>query len=414
MKPLKRARLLFAAVPLLAGFIAGCGDFWQAPSTTTSTGGCTTNCTTATSGNFYILDSGNNPGIVGNVVNAGTLAAITGSPWLLSTLGASGAPYSMAIAPNGNYLVVSTTSGVFSFPITNGVPGTAVLVSEVEAFAIQVDAGSGWILEAIPGTAGVSVSAVPVDSTTGASPGNAQTQSYTVTNGSLQLNQMAVAGDDSYIFLAMGTGGTVVLPFTANVASGGNPLPASGTIIKVANTGGSASSVAVDPVTTANTTPRLFYIGEALGNSAGTSGGLRVFNYSSLGGTLTQAAGSPVASGGLAPTYILPLATGTYANEYVYVANGQGTAAGNVSGFTITASTATTPVYTVATDTSTATGEQPLGLAEDSSGQFVFEVGSAGSPYFDAYTFDSTVLGQLDSQLVATASGNAIAVVAAP
>jgi hypothetical protein len=409
MKPVRWAILLYLAAPLLIGFGAGCGNFWQAPTTTTGTGGggCTTNCTTDTSGNFYILDSGTNPGIVGDFINAGSLTAISGSPWIVQ-----GVPYSMAIAPNGDFLVVSSTSGVFSFPITNGVLGTAVTISSVEAFAVQVDTTSSWVLEAIPGTAGVEIDAVPVNNTTGASPGNAQIGTYTDTNGAVQANQMVISGDDANIFVAMGAGGTIIVPFNESAgAKGDNPLSSSGTIIKVANTGGTALSVAVDPVTTANTTPRLFYVGESLGNSAGNSGGLRIFNYSSLGtSALTQASGSPIASGGLAPNYVLPEASGAY----VYVANGQGTSAGSVNGFTITASSATTPVYTIATDTSTAAGEQPLGMAEDSSGQFVFEVGSAGSPYFDAYTFDATSLGQLDSQFVATAAGNSLAIVAAP
>ena len=170
---------------------------------------------------------------------------------------------------------------------------------------------------------------------------------------------------------------------------------------------GSALSVGVDP----GTSPRLFYIGETLAGSGGATGGLRAFNYSSLSsGTLTQATGSPIPSGGLAPNFILPIASG----DYVYVANGQGTSAGNVTGFTITASSGASPVYTVATGTSTAAGVQPLGLAEDSTHTFVFEVGSQGSPYFDAYTFDSTTLGQLDSQITATTAASSVAIVAAP
>lgn len=407
MKPVRWARFLFLAIPALGIFAAGCGNFWQAPSTSTGGGGCTTNCTTATSGNFYILDSGNSPGIVGDYIDAGALSKISGSPWLVS-----GVPYSMAIAPNGSFLVVSTTAGVFSYPIANGTLGTGVTVSEVEAYAVQVDSTSSWILEAIPGNASFGLDAVPVDPNTGANPGNPQTRSYAMSAaGALATNQMVISGDDSYIFASLGAGGTVVVPFSANVAAGGNPLGGTGTVIKVAHTGGTALSIAVDP----GTTPRLFYVGEALGNSDGSAGGLRVFNYSSLGtGTLTQAAGSPIDSGGLAPNYILPEATGSY----VYVANGQaggqGSTAGAVNGFTVTASTASTPVYTIAADTSTTAGQQPLGLAEDSTGTFVFEVGSAGSPYFDAYTFDTTVLGQLDSQLTATSASSSIAVVAAP
>jgi len=55
-----------------------------------------------------------------------------------------------------------------------------------------------------------------------------------------------------------------------------------------------------------------------------------------------------------------------------------------------------------------------MGLAEDSTGSFVLEVGSTGSTYFNAYTFDATSLGQLDSSLGSTAAATSIAVVAAP
>jgi hypothetical protein len=223
----------------------------------------------------------------------------------------------------------------------------------------------------------------------------------------VQPGELAISGDNANIFVSLGAGGTIIVPFNAAATAGTNPIGTKATTIPVATASGSALSVGVDP----GATPRLFYVGETLA-SGGTTGGLRVFNYSSLGSTsLTQATGSPIASGGLAPNFILPVATG----DYVYVANGTGTTtAGNVAGFTITASTAATPTYTVAADTTTAAGVQPLGLAEDSTGRFVFEVGSLGSPFFDAYIFDTTTLGQLDSQITSTSSAGSIAVVAAP
>jgi hypothetical protein len=158
------------------------------------------------------------------------------------------------------------------------------------------------------------------------------------------------------------------------------------------NSGGSALSVAVDP------SSRVFYIGETLGNSSANSGGLRVFNYSSLGtGTLTQASGSPIASGGTAPNAILPLASG----EYVYVANGAGnTANGNIAWFPITASGTT---YTIASGSTITTGIVPIGLAEDSEDNFVLAVSTGGStssgdPDLEAYTMSS---GALTSALTA-------------
>jgi hypothetical protein len=53
-------------------------------------------------------------------------------------------------------------------------------------------------------------------------------------------------------------------------------------------------------------------------------------------------------------------------------------------------------------------------MAEDSTGTFVFEVGSLGSPFFDSYTFDTTTLGELDSQLSSATSTGSIAIVATP
>jgi hypothetical protein len=218
----------------------------------------------------------------------------------------------------------------------------------------------------------------------------------------MQPNRMVISGDNSTVFAALGAGGTIVVPFSST-----SPFPGTVTAktIAVANASGSALSVAVD----AGTTPRLFYIGETLGNSGGTSGGLRAFTYASLSAaSLVQATGSPIASGGLAPSFILPIASGAD----VYVANGAGTtSAGNVAGFAVTGSSSP---YAIAAGSTTAAGVQPLGLAEDSTGAFVFAVGSLGSPYFDAYTFDTTTAGKLDSQITSTTAASSVAIVAAP
>lgn len=402
MKTAKRAVLLAMASPMLLGLMTGCGDFWQAPSTTGGTG-CTTNCTTASSGAFYILNAGTTPQVIGDTIVSGTLTAISGSPWTLQAT-----PYSLAIAPgNGGFLMVSTTSGVFAYPLTNGVVGTGTVVSTDQAYALQVDATDSWLIEAIPVTGGVTVGAIPINSSTGATNGTEQTVSFTVANAAVQANKMVLSGDNANIFIALGAGGTIVVPFNSAVSAGSNPLGSKASAIAPVTSGGSALSVAVSP----GTAPSLFYIGETLADSTSTTGGVRVFNYSSLGSTLTQATGSPLTSGGLAPNAILPNAAGTY----VYVANGEGTtSAGNITGFTITSSGTTTLTYSLAKDTTAAVGVQPLALAEDSTGAFVFEVGSLGSPYFDSFTFDTTTPGELDPQINSTTAASYTAIVAAP
>jgi hypothetical protein len=350
--------------------------------------------TTGTSGNFYILNAGTTPQIVGESIVSGSLKTISGSPWTVNAT-----PYSMAIAPNGNFLCVSTTSGVFAYPISNGALGTAVQVTQDQAYAIQVDWTDSWLVEAIPGTGGVTFAAVPISSTTGAyTSGTVPTVSFTVANTAVQPNRMVISGDNARIFLPLGAGGTIVVPFSA-----GGPFAAGtgASTVALANSSGSALSVAVD----SGKSPGLFYIGETLANSAGNSGGLRAFTYSSLSSSkLVPASGSPIASGGLAPNFILPIAAG----GYVYVANGAGaSAAGNVAGFAVTASS-------ISAGSTVSAGVQPLGLAEDSTSAYVFAVGSLGSPYFDAYTFDSTTAGQLDSQITSSTATGSIAIAAAP
>ncbi|MGA2806849.1 MAG: hypothetical protein ABSE87_01875 [Terracidiphilus sp.] len=387
------AGVLLAVAP----FLAGCGDFWQAPSSTGGSGSCTTNCSTATSGYFYILNSpaSGSPNIVSESIVSGTLTTLTGSPLTLP-----GIPYSMSIAPNDNFLCVATSSGVIAYPISVGALGTGVTSSaDLDAAAVQVDQSSSWLIEAIPGTGGVTIAAVPILDTTGAGNGKEFTVFIPVTTTTtVSVDQMVISPDNANIFVALGTGGTIVVPFSPGVASGTSPFGTRYTPIKVLHNGGSALSVAVDP------TNRLFYIGETLANSTSTSGGLRFFNYS----TISELTGSPIATGALSPGFVLPLSSG----DYVYVANGTGAGnAGNIAAFAVTSSGTT---YSLTAGPTIAVGSQPLGLAEDSTSTFLMEVGSAGSPYFDSFTFDSTTAGQLDTQITSSTATGSIAIVAQP
>jgi hypothetical protein len=220
---------------------------------------------------------------------------------------------------------------------------------------------------------------------------------------------MALSPDGTNLFVALGAGGTIVVPFTTGNS---NPLGSSATVISPANSGGSALSVAVDP------TNRLFYIGETLANSSANSGGLRVFNYSSLGTSTprsvpSQISGSPIASGGLSPHAILPIASG----GYVYVANGAGTTgSGNITWFPISVSGTT---YTIAAGSTIASGIVPMGLAEDSDNNFVLAISNGGStasgdPDLEAYTMSSGALTAAIVSNTGTDPVGAIAVAALP
>lgn len=387
----------------LAALIAGCKGFWDLP-TSTGTGTGTTP-TTLSSGVFYVLNQTAKQ-IAAYVISSGTLDKVTGSPYTLPA-----APTSIAVAPNGEFLYVGTVNGIYLYTIGSGgaltVGNSGATISGDIPNAMVVS--GSWLADAFTnGNGSVQLDAIQINSSTGAyaGPGGAPPfQTFNITSPSVL--QMVLSPDSANLFVALDAGGTIVVPFSSGNS---NPLGATATTIPVANSGGHALSVAVDP----SATPRLFYIGETLANATGNSGGLRVFNYSSLeSGTLTQATGSPIASGGLAPNAILPIAGG----QYVYVANGTGTtSAGNVAWFPITASGTT---YTVAAGSTIASGIQPIGLAEDSDDHFVLAVATGGStssgdPDLDAYTMSSGALTSAIQSETGTDPVGALAIAALP
>jgi len=384
MKILKLSRVTLAAVLLLAG----CKGFWNVSS---SGGGCTSNCTTLSSGAFYVLNS--NVGqveIAGYSIVSGKLTPVTGSPYALPS-----GPYAIAIAPSGSFLYVSTQAGIFRYTIGSGgtltPAGTTAFYPDFAAATMQVDATNSWLVEA---SGSGFIYAIPINSTDGSrsTTGTVQQLSLGVIP---TIHQLAISPDNKNIFVALGPLGTAVIPFDANPATGSGPMPTViGAPIAVKAAGGTAISVAVDPIN------RLFFIGELLATSGSSNtGGLRVFNYSSLSsGSAAEITGSPFASGGLTPTSILPIASG----GYVYVANStvSNSTTGNVSGFLVSSSGTTNSVTPLSTTVSA--GVNPASLAEDSTSAVVLLVNSGGTPDLEAYAFDATTPGKLDSALTSS------------
>jgi 6-phosphogluconolactonase (cycloisomerase 2 family) len=394
----RQARLFLAGVSLLAG----CKGFWNPPS---SSGGGGTG---ATGSVFYVLNQQASQLVAYSIVK-GTLTPLTGSPFTLPS-----GPYAIAVAPNNAFLYVSTATGIYLYTIgTGGVPALAnstPIASDTAAYALQVDSTNSWLLEA----SGVGyLYAIPINPANGAVSTTATEQQVALSSNSAQ--KMAISPDNKYVFVALGNGGTAVVPFTAANA---DPLPAAITTIiavKGNGTGGAAVSVAIDPTST----PRLFYIGEvAVTAGSSNTGGVRAFSYSSLSsGTPTEVSGSPYSSGGLAPNSILPTPYSTTPGAYIYVANRTvtGSTAGNICGFALT-STGTTYTLTALTTTAS-TGIYPVSLAQDATGNYLLAVDSGGSPDLEAYTFDSTTAGKLDSAFTSTTGTDpvgAIAIAAAP
>jgi 6-phosphogluconolactonase (cycloisomerase 2 family) len=358
----------------MIGFAAGCADFWQAPSSSSTTGS-----STSSSGVFYVLNQATKQ-IVGYSMATGTLTAVSSSPYTLSS-----APYSIAIAPGGGFLYVGTASGIFLYTIGSSgaltLANSGNVISQDIATTMQVDTTGHWLVEAGPNSA--ELLAIEINTTTGV-PISGSEQSTALPAST--VNQLTISPDNAHVFVALGSSGTEDVTFAA-----GNSDPFGTTAnIPVINSAGSALSVAVDPEN------RLLYIGEVAALSGSTNtGGLRVINYN----TLVEVSGSPFATGGLAPSFILPLVYGTYKYEYVYVANRtvSGTTTGSIAGYSVTTS-GTTYSLTALSSSATA-GITPVAMAQDSTGNYLLVVNSGGSPDLAAYTLDATTGGKLDSDL---------------
>jgi 6-phosphogluconolactonase (cycloisomerase 2 family) len=362
-------------------FLAGCKGFWDAPATTTTT----TTTTTLTSGDFYVLNVATNQ-VVGLYVNAGTLTALPGTPPTLSA-----APIAITVAPNNAFLYVSTLGGIFVYTIaSNGeltIGNAGQAISADPAASMRVDATNSWLVEAVSGSS--YAYAIQINPTTGAL---ASTTEQTAVLPATTVEQVTISSDNSEVFVAMGSAGTAVIPFNS---AGADPFGTVGNIA-VKNAGGAALSVAVDPVPTGATAPRLLYIGETVATSGSNTGGLRVFDFA----TLKEITGSPFAISGLAPHSILPFLSG----DYVYVVSRQTSsgATGVIAGFSL--SDTNSVLALTALGSTFAAGTNPQGLVEDNTGAFVFAVDYGGNPDLLGYTIDSTHPGYLDT-VISSATG---------
>jgi 6-phosphogluconolactonase (cycloisomerase 2 family) len=345
-----------------------------------SSGSCTATAG-SNSGIFYVLDQGTMQ-IAGFSVVSGVVTQ-SGNAFTFPS-----APYSIAVAPGGGFLYVGTATGIYLFDISSSgtltLPSSSTISQDVAASMQVVSTSSGsWLVEAGPNLA--ALLAIPINATTG-SPTTTIEQSILLPGATVQ--QLAVSPDNKNVFVALGSFGTEVVTFSAGSAT---PFGTISNIPRV-NLAGAALSVAVDP------SNRLLYIGETAafsGTNAGGTGGLRVFNYS----TLAEVTGSPFATGGLAPYAIYPTRYGTNAGNYVYVVNRtvSNVSTGNIASFSVTTSGATSTLSQL--NLTATAGITPVGLTEDSTGNYLLVVNSGGSPDLLGFTFDATTAGKLDSAI---------------
>lgn len=323
--------------------------------------------------------------IVAYSITSGALITIKGSPYTLHA-----APFAIAVAPNGKFLYVGTAAGIFLYTIQPS--GELTLANNANAISLdiattmQVDSSGRWLVEAGPNLK--QLLAIPINSDTGA-PLSTIEQSLILPAATVK--QLAISPDNARVFVALGSNGTQQVNFAANQS---NPFGSVANIPTI-NSAGSALSVAVDP------TNRLLYIGETAALSPpGNTGGLRAIDYN----TLVEISGSPFPTGGLSSVNIVPLIYGPNKGNYVYMANRtvSGSSNGSIQGFFVATSGSTYSLTSMGD--ATPTGVAPVGLVQESKGTYLMVVNFGGSPDLEAFTFDATTAGKLNS-VITTATG---------
>jgi 6-phosphogluconolactonase (cycloisomerase 2 family) len=362
-----------------------------------ASGTCTS--TAGTSGIFYVLGGSS---IAGYTINSGSLTGVSGTSFT-NLAGAS----AIAIAPSGAFLyVASQGNGVVLYTIntsTGALTQGAEVIQDPAAGALQIDPSGKWLLDASLGTGAGTLTAYPITSTGTLVAG--QTVPPAVPLASPTIEQMAISANGALISVALGSTGTQSFPFNASDTSAPiGPAYTSGSspFTKPYGSAGAAVAVAIDPQS------RLLYVGEtaAFPNSATNSGALRVFTIGA--NSLTELTyNAPYAPLGTGPHAILPDPTGSY----VYAASWQSGAAGAITGYSVT-----TSALTQIGSSTVATGTGPDSLAEDSTHSYVLALSSQASPFFNVYTLDATILGQLDPATItgSPAASDPIAIVALP
>ena len=371
------ARLALAAVCLLTG-LTGCKGFWDAPA---GGGG-----NTPISGNFYVVNVQTNQIAGYTVSSTGTLTALPGSPYAVpSTLLPSPA---ITISPNNSFLYLGTTTGIYLYNIAAdgslSLGNSSGPISTDQAVSMQVDSTNSWLVNV--SAAAPYVYAIAISPSTGEITSK---QEQIRQLPAATVRQVVISPDNSYLFIAMGAGGTATIPF---VAANANPIGTAVSTIAPISSAGASLSVAVDPLGLAGqTTPRLFYIGETAAVSGSDSGGLRVFDFS----TFKELSGSPMATEGLAPYWITPKSTG----DYVYVVNRQTSAGqtGVIAGYSIASSGSTFTLTELSTTFNA--GTNPEAKVQDNSGSYLLAVNYGGNPDLSGYTFSTTSAGALVSSL---------------
>jgi len=311
--------------------------------------------------------------LAGFSVGTGTLTAVTNSPYSLGFV-----PTAVVVNPANSIVFVAGTNGLYGFINTYSIGSGGVLrllvsnnVGSAGEVSMDVSPDGNWLLGLDsngPSANEAIVDEYQINSTTGQL--TLETGSiYTFTGASIPTvvpRAIKFAPNGAYVFVAAGTAGDLVYPFTTSNGSLSTPLSLS--------LGTSATS---DNALAVNSASSYLYIARS-----GTNGGLAVYTIGS-GGALSEVSGSPLTAGGQ-PFSVVVNKAGTD----VYVANQLDS---TISGYSISSAGAVA-ILSPATYTTVSAARA---LAIDNSGNYLLAIANGGNPDLSMYSYSATTAGEL-------------------
>jgi 6-phosphogluconolactonase (cycloisomerase 2 family) len=352
---------LLAAMGACAVLLSGCGSFFGKVTTTT-----TTTTTTGSGDYLYVANANINLNTVaGFSLASGALSGTANSPYDLGV-----EPSTLAITPSNSILYAgSVTGGIYGYLVgsTGGLTlvGSGDLASASPA-AMVVDSTGKWLLVMQIGLTNPSISAFPIDTSTG----TLSNAASTVTLDAGTAESMVQVPNSNLLYASLGTSGVDAVTFDSSTG-------ALAKLSFILNPKGSAYSdvgVATDP------DGKFLFVTET-----GTNG-VRSFTINTSTGIPTEVTGSP-ASAGSGVGGVLVDSTGTF----LYAANLHDN---TISAYTI----ASTGALTAITGSPFATGAGPLSLAEDKTHGYLAVACSGGTPDLQLFSISATT-GALTSAL---------------
>ena len=351
--------------------LSGCGKFFVPEN---SGGG-------GTGSNAYIYVANNNTAnIAGFSIASSGLTTLSNSPYGLGV-----SPSALAITPGNTFVYASSLAGgIFAYTVGTGGALTvansgSAVVSGISPVAIGVDTTGKWLIAVDP-TPAAYVFAINTSDGTLTSQG-----SVPLSTGSPY--RLAIAPNNSLVYVSLGTGGVAILTFNATTGV----LTNTNQVLKP------KQSLAADQGLAVNPTSTYLYVAETGVN------GVRVLSIGT-NGALTEVTGSPYSTG-TGPSAVFIDSTGSY----LYVTN---RAANSVSAFLSSSSGALTAIK----GSPFATGTNPIGIAEDNTHTYISVVCAGGGPDLQVFKLDTTTPGALDNfktSSTGTDPTNALAIVAA-